>query len=202
MYLLGHYLRRITQRHVTPPKHLFFTRKSSPRSGRQSPKPSSQPMFNSLPHPLHLTSFTHVHPSTPESYTTEHLSFTLSVLTVPSLPAAISHINSHSSHHTDCIVTENENHASVFCRGVDSAGTFVNASTRFADGFRFGFGTEVGISTGRIHARGPVGLEGLVIYKYMLKSTDKKGHIVAEFGVGEGKKKYKHTPIEAKTVPF
>ncbi|TFK85726.1 gamma-glutamyl phosphate reductase [Polyporus arcularius HHB13444] len=145
---------------------------------------------------------THVEPSTPESYTTEHLSLTLSVLTVPSLSAAISHINAHSSHHTDCIVTENEAASSTFCRGVDSAGTFVNASTRFADGFRYGFGTEVGISTGRIHARGPVGLDGLVTYKYMLRSKGEQGHVVGEFGTGEGKKQYKHRRIDASAVPF
>lgn len=144
----------------------------------------------------------HVQASSAEDYTTEHLSLTISVLAVPSLPAAISHINSHSSHHTDCIVTEDESAASIFCRAVDSAGTFVNASTRFADGFRYGFGTEVGISTGRIHARGPVGLEGLVIYKYMLRSKGAKGHIAGEFGVGAGKKQYKHAKINASTIPF
>ena len=143
-----------------------------------------------------------VQASTPEDYTTEHLSLTISVLSVPSLSAAISHINSHSSHHTDCIVTEDEQAASVFCRGVDSAGTFVNASTRFADGFRYGFGTEVGISTGRIHARGPVGLEGLVIYKYMLRSKDGEGSVVGDFGTGVGKKHYKHDKINAPTAPF
>jgi glutamate-5-semialdehyde dehydrogenase len=121
---------------------------------------------------------------------------------VPSLSAAIKHINAHSSHHTDCIVTEDETAASTFCRGVDSAGTFVNASTRFADGFRYGFGTEVGISTGRIHARGPVGLEGLVIYKYVLRSKGENGHIVGEFGVGAGKKQYKHAKITATSMPF
>ncbi|TBU46760.1 gamma-glutamyl phosphate reductase [Dichomitus squalens] len=145
---------------------------------------------------------THASPAPPEAYTTEHLSLTLSVLTVPSLAAAIAHINAHSSHHTDSIVTEDEAAASVFCRGVDSAGTFVNASTRFADGFRYGFGTEVGISTGRIHARGPVGLEGLVTYKYVLKSKGGEGHVVGEFGAEEGKKRYKHRKIEAATVPF
>ncbi|KAI0730946.1 gamma-glutamyl phosphate reductase [Earliella scabrosa] len=145
---------------------------------------------------------THVEPATPEAYTTEHLSLTLSVLTVPSLQAAISHINAHSSHHTDSIVTEDEAAASTFCRGVDSAGTFVNASTRFADGFRYGFGTEVGISTGRIHARGPVGLEGLVTYKYMMRSKGEQGHVVGEFGVGEGKKQYKHRRIDASAVLF
>ncbi|CAL1715357.1 unnamed protein product [Somion occarium] len=145
---------------------------------------------------------THVHPSTPQSYITEHLTLTLSVLTVPDLSSAIKHINAHSSHHTDCILTENEDSASAFCRGVDSAGTFVNASTRFADGFRYGFGTEVGISTGKIHARGPVGLEGLVIYKYMLRGKGEKGHVVGEFGIEKGKKKFKHVPIETKTAPY
>ena len=137
-----------------------------------------------------------------QSYHTEHLDLKLSVKTVDSLDAAIHHINTHSSHHTDAIVTESEADGSKFCRGVDSAGIFVNASTRFADGFRYGFGTEVGISTGKIHARGPVGLEGLVIYKYVVRSKDKKGHVVREFGVGEGKKRYMHTPIEASGTPF
>ncbi|KAH6916043.1 glutamate-5-semialdehyde dehydrogenase [Coprinopsis sp. MPI-PUGE-AT-0042] len=133
-------------------------------------------------------------------YSMEHLSLTASVKTIPSLSQAITWINDHSSHHTDSIVTENDENASAFCRGVDSAGTYVNASTRFADGFRYGFGTEVGISTGRIHARGPVGLEGLVTYKYMMKSEGDKGHIASEFGTG--KKQFKHQKIEASSVPF
>ncbi|KAF7308233.1 Aldedh domain-containing protein [Mycena chlorophos] len=139
-------------------------------------------------------------PASPEAYTTEHLTLVLAVRAVPSLADAIKHINSHSSHHTDSIVTESQAAASAFVRGVDSAGTFVNASTRFADGFRYGFGTEVGISTGRIHSRGPVGLEGLVIYKYMLRSTGDKGHIVGEFGAG--KKQYKHAQIANARLPF
>ncbi|KAF8745505.1 hypothetical protein AX14_008923 [Amanita brunnescens Koide BX004] len=150
------------------------------------------------PPPKNVT--THVQPSTDSSYTTEHLTLTLSVITLPSLQAAIEFINSHSSHHTDSIVTENDAAASAFVRGVDSAGTFINASTRFADGFRYGFGAEVGISTGRIHARGPVGLEGLVIYKYMMRSKHKIGHVVGDFG--SGKKSFKHRPITATTVPF
>lgn len=141
-----------------------------------------------------------ISPSDEQSYRTEHLDLKLSVKVVDSLDAAIHHINTHSSHHTDAIVTESDADGSKFCRGVDSAGTFINASTRFADGFRFGFGTEVGISTGKIHARGPVGLDGLVIYKYMMRSKDKKGHVVGEFGVGEGKKRYKHAPIEISSV--
>ena len=145
---------------------------------------------------------THVKPSKPEDYDTEHLSLTLSIKTVSSLAEAMTHINKHGSHHTDCIVAEDQEAAATFCRGVDSAGVYVNASTRFADGFRYGFGTEVGISTGRIHARGPVGLEGLVTYKYMLRSKDATGHIVGEFGVGEGKKQYKHAKIDVARVPF
>ncbi|EKM81652.1 hypothetical protein AGABI1DRAFT_69985 [Agaricus bisporus var. burnettii JB137-S8] len=143
---------------------------------------------------------TYVQPSTAEDYTTEHLSLTLSIITLPSLATAIQWINSHSSHHTDSIVTENEANASVFCNGVDSAGVFVNASTRFADGFRYGFGTEVGISTGRIHARGPVGLEGLVTYKYKMRSVVSGGHVAGEFG--SGGKQFKHKPIETSFVPF
>ncbi|KAG8709542.1 hypothetical protein FRC09_000618 [Ceratobasidium sp. 395] len=152
--------------------------------------------------PLKQTSSNRIKPSSPADYKTEFLSHTLAVLSVPSLSAAITHINAHSSHHTDSIVTENETNASVFCRSVDSAGTFVNASTRFADGFRYGFGTEVGISTGRTHARGPVGLEGLVIYKYMLRSQAEDGHIAGEYGAGEGKKRFKHENISTTSVPF
>ncbi len=133
-------------------------------------------------------------------YDTEHLDLILSVVTVPSLQAAMQFINTHSSHHTDSIVSESEPSISAFCKGIDSAGTFVNASTRFADGFRYGFGTEVGISTGKIHARGPVGLEGLVVYKYMLRSKADAGHVVGDFGTG--KKQYKHTSINVEKVPF
>ncbi|KAF8074915.1 gamma-glutamyl phosphate reductase [Lyophyllum atratum] len=141
-----------------------------------------------------------VKPSELSTYDIEHLSLTLSVVALPSLQSAVKFINQHGSGHTDAIITECDLSASAFCRSVDSASTFVNASTRFADGFRYGFGTEVGISTGRIHARGPVGLEGLVIYKYMMRSKDKAGHIVGDFGTG--KKQYKHKKIEATSVPL
>jgi glutamate-5-semialdehyde dehydrogenase len=143
-----------------------------------------------------------VKPAAADDYSTEFLALTMAVRTVSSIEEAIGFINEHSSHHTDCIVTETTGNASRFCRGVDSAGTFVNASTRFADGLRYGFGTEVGISTGRTHARGPVGLEGLVIYKYMLRSVGDGGHVVGEFGAGEGKKRYKHERMEVDAVPF
>lgn len=104
-------------------------------------------------------------PVSPEDYDTEFLELVLAVKAVPSLSDAMEHINNHSSHHTDCIVTENDAHAKAFCKGIDSAGVYVNASTRFADGFRYGFGTEVGVSTGKTHARGPVGLEGVSWYE-------------------------------------
>ena len=91
----------------------------------------------------------------------------------------------------DAIVTEDAFAAERFLARVDSAGVFWNASTRFADGFRFGFGAEVGVSTNKTHARGPVGLEGLVIYKYRLYG---RGHIVGDYG--PGKREYRHEPIE------
>ncbi|EJU03525.1 gamma-glutamyl phosphate reductase [Dacryopinax primogenitus] len=138
---------------------------------------------------------------TTEDYDTEFLDLILAVKVVSSLSQAVQHINAHSSHHTDAIVTENAENGTLFCRAVDSAGTFVNASTRFADGFRYGLGTEVGISTGRTHARGPVGLEGLVIYKYMIRSADGKGSIAGEFGTG--KKPFLHQKIQGVTrLPF
>ncbi|TFL01951.1 gamma-glutamyl phosphate reductase [Pterulicium gracile] len=166
----------------------------------QCDEPSITALQNHIPSDPRFPS--HVSPSNPESYGTEFLTLTLSIATVPSLHSAIRFVNLHSSHHTDTIVTESPSSASLFCRGVDSAGTFINASTRFADGFRYGFGTEVGISTGRIHARGPVGLEGLVTYKYMLRSRAEDGHIADEFGAGEGQKRFTHTKIEAADVPF
>jgi glutamate-5-semialdehyde dehydrogenase len=85
----------------------------------------------------------HIAEAIPESFDTEHLSLTISVKVVESIEEAINHVNTHGSHHTDCIVTENQDNAKKWCSGIDSAGTFVNASTRFADGFRYGFGTEV-----------------------------------------------------------
>ncbi|GIJ88423.1 hypothetical protein Asppvi_007347 [Aspergillus pseudoviridinutans] len=129
-------------------------------------------------------------------FDTEFLDLVLAVKTIPSTTSpisavenAISHINSHSSKHTDLIVTESKDIAEYFMSGVDSAGVFWNASTRFADGMRFGFGTEVGISTNKIHTRGPVGLDGLTIYKYLLRG---QGHRAGDYFEGEGGKKWKH----------
>lgn len=111
-------------------------------------------------------------------FETEYLDYILSVKLVDSLEQAVEHINRYGSHHTDCIVTENRQAAELFMANVDSAGVYQNCSTRFADGFRYGFGAEVGISTGKLHARGPVGLDGLVTYKYKLFGT---GQIVADY---------------------
>ena len=107
-------------------------------------------------------------PASEEDWSTEYLDYILSVRIVSSLHEAIEHINRFGSHHTDCIVTTNEQNASVFMKQVDSAGVYWNVSTRFADGFVYGLGAEVGIATGKLHARGPMGLEGLTTYKYKL----------------------------------
>ncbi len=106
--------------------------------------------------------------ATEEDWHTEYLDYVLSIRVVDSLEEAIDHINRCGSHHTDCIVTEDHDAAARFIHEVDSAGVYHNVSTRFADGFVYGFGAEVGIATGKLHARGPMGLEGLTTYKYVL----------------------------------
>lgn len=121
----------------------------------------------------------------------EYLDLVMNVKTVNSLDEAIAHIHRYGSRHTDSIVTENETNARRFLNAVDSAGVFWNASTRFADGFRYGFGAEVGISTNKTHARGPVGVEGLLIYKYQLIGN---GHIVATYS-GEHAKPFLHKKL-------
>ncbi len=112
----------------------------------------------------------------------EYLDLIVSVKLVDDLDEAVDHINRFGSHHTDCIITENNETAERFMDLVDSAGVYQNCSTRFADGFRYGFGAEVGISTGKIHARGPVGLDGLVTYKYKLYGH---GQIVGDYASGK-----------------
>jgi glutamate-5-semialdehyde dehydrogenase len=107
-------------------------------------------------------------------WSTEYLAPILSIKIVPDMAAAIEHINHYGSHHTDAIITENFTRARQFLREVDSSSVMVNASTRFADGFEYGFGAEIGISTDKIHARGPVGLEGLTSQKYIVLGD---GHI-------------------------
>ena len=119
--------------------------------------------------------------ATEEDYATEYLDYILTVKLVDSMDEAIAHINYYGSHHTDCIITEDTSAADYFMANVDSAGVYHNCSTRFADGFRYGFGAEVGISTGKLHARGPVGLDGLVTYKYKLSGN---GHIVSDYASG------------------
>ncbi|KAI8889907.1 glutamate-5-semialdehyde dehydrogenase [Backusella circina FSU 941] len=126
-----------------------------------------------------------------EDYDTEFLDMIIAVKVVPDVEGAILHINEHGSKHTDAIVTENKETADYFMTRVDAAGCYWNASTRFADGFRYGFGAEVGVSTNKTHARGPVGLEGLVIYKYKLIGN---GNGAGDYG--SGKKQYKHEAIQ------
>lgn len=117
-----------------------------------------------------------------DEFSREYLDLVLSVKLVGSVEEAASHINRFGSHHTDCIVTENDDAAQRFMMLVDSAGVYHNCSTRFADGFRYGFGAEVGISTGKLHARGPVGLDGLMTYKYLLHGH---GQIVGDYASGK-----------------
>lgn len=128
--------------------------------------------------------------ATPESWHKEYSDKVLSYKFVSSLEEAIEHINEFSSGHTESILTEDENNAKIFMNAIDSAGVYHNVSTRFADGFRYGFGAEVGISTNKTHARGPVGLEGLTIYKYNLEGN---GDIVKDYV--EGVKKFNHKDI-------
>lgn len=129
-------------------------------------------------------------PASAEDWKTEYLDYVLAIKTVASLEEAVEHINRYGSGHTEAIVSASIEHAEAFMAQVDAADVFWNCSTRFSDGFRFGLGAELGISTNKIHARGPVGLEGLCIYKWLLKG---KGQIVADYA--EGKKKFTHRKI-------
>ena len=129
-----------------------------------------------------------VKPATAEDWDTEYLDLVLSIRLVDNVEEAVAHVNRHGSGHTDTIVTEDRQAAERFLSGVDAATVMHNASTRFADGFRFGKGAEIGISTNKTHARGPVGLEGLVLYKYHLTGG---GHVVADY-VGPQARPFTH----------
>lgn len=125
--------------------------------------------------------------ATDKDYATEFLDLILAVKTVDTVDEAITHINAHSSHHTDAILTLDAAAAKSFLAGIDSSSVYWNTSTRMADGQRYGFGTEVGISTNKIHSRGPVGLEGLTIYKWTIVGD---AQVSAEYGAGG--KAWKH----------
>ncbi len=137
-------------------------------------------------------------PASEDDWYGEYLDLVVSLKLVQDCREAVTHINHYGSHHTDAIVTENQQAAAYFCRHVDSAGVFVNASTRFADGYRYGLGAEIGISTNKIHARGPVGLEGIVTYKYELQGT---GHAAADYGAGPGKRQFTHRQLNIADDP-
>ncbi|MGC8816294.1 MAG: glutamate-5-semialdehyde dehydrogenase [Candidatus Hadarchaeum sp.] len=130
--------------------------------------------------------------ATEKDWRTEYLDLIISIKIVDSIQEAIDHINTYGSKHTDAIVTENGKNALRFLTEVDSSSVMLNASTRFSDGYRYGLGAEVGISTGKIHARGPVGLEGLTTWKYYLLG---EGHVVADY-VGAKAKPFTHRPLK------
>lgn len=137
-----------------------------------------------------------VAPAAEIDWKTEYLDYKLSIKVVKSIDEAIDHINRYGSGHTDSIVTADSGNAARFMSLVDSGNVFWNCSTRFSDGFKYGLGAEVGISTGKLHARGPVGLEGLVIYKYNLIGH---GQIVADYA--SKKSAFKHRKLN-KDFPF
>jgi glutamate-5-semialdehyde dehydrogenase len=140
---------------------------------------------------LELAKGQEVIPATEEDWKKEYSDLIISVKVVDGVNEAIEHINRYGSRHTESIVTESHDVASRFMEFVDAANVFQNASTRFSDGFRYGLGAEVGISTGKLHARGPVGLEGLTIYKYKLFG---KGQTVASYS--KGQRTFKHRSLE------
>ncbi len=135
--------------------------------------------------------------ATEDDWQAEYGDLELSIKLVEDVYAAIEHINENGSKHTESIVTESREAAETFMTGIDAASVFHNASTRFADGYRYGLGAEVGISTGKIHARGPVGLEGLTTYKYYLEGD---GHLVASYS-GEDALPFTHRDIDAEWTP-
>ena len=133
-----------------------------------------------------------IHPAAEEDWATEYLDLTLSVRVVDDLAAATEHIRRYGSRHTEVILTEDPAMADRFLAAVDSAGVYHNCSSRFADGFRYGFGAEVGISTQTLPPRGPVGLEGLVTYRYRLRGD---GHIAADYAAGRRSFTHQDLPL-------
>jgi glutamate-5-semialdehyde dehydrogenase len=129
-------------------------------------------------------------PATEADWDTEYSDLTLSVKVVTDLEDALAHIARHGSRHTEAICTGDTAVAERFLASVDSAGVYWNCSTRFADGHRYGFGAEVGISTQTLPPRGPVGLEGLVTYRYLLRG---EGHIAADYV--HGQRRFQHRPL-------
>jgi glutamate-5-semialdehyde dehydrogenase len=142
------------------------------------------------PATIALLASSDVLPASQEDWATEYSDLIISVKIVNDVGEAIAHIDRYGSRHTETIVTEDREVAIRFMDEVDAAGVYHNASTRFADGFRYGLGAELGISTSKLHARGPVGLEGLTTYKYRLFGN---GHIVAEYS--SGARQFKHRPM-------
>ncbi|GAB7008385.1 glutamate-5-semialdehyde dehydrogenase [Halorubrum trueperi] len=130
--------------------------------------------------------------ATEDDWDTEYGDLELSIALVDDVYEAVEHVNAHGSKHTESIVTEDHAAAEAFMTGIDAASVFHNASTRFADGYRYGLGAEVGISTGKVHARGPVGLEGLTTYKYYLEGD---GHLVASYS-GEDALPFTHRELD------
>jgi len=141
---------------------------------------------------LALTLGQEVLPATEEDWSKEYSDLILSIKVVDGVNEAIEHINKYGSRHTESIVSESRDVAARFMEFVDAAGVFQNVSTRFSDGFRYGLGAEVGISTGKLHARGPVGLEGLTTYKYKLFG---EGQTVASYS--KGARTFKHRVLES-----
>jgi len=131
--------------------------------------------------------------ATDDDWDTEYGDLELSIKLVGDVYEAVDHVNAHGSKHTESIVTEDRSAAEAFMTGIDAASVFHNASTRFADGYRYGLGAEVGISTGKVHARGPVGLDGLTTYKYYLEGD---GHLVASYS-GEDALPFTHRELDA-----
>ncbi|MFW6458586.1 MAG: glutamate-5-semialdehyde dehydrogenase [Halodesulfurarchaeum sp.] len=138
-----------------------------------------------------------VDPATPEDWASEYGDLVISIKIVEDVTEAVDHVNTFGSKHTESILTEDADRAATFMQGVDASSVFHNASTRFADGFRYGLGAEVGISTGKIHARGPVGLEGLTTTKYYLEGD---GQLVASY-VGDDATPFSHEEFDGEWQP-